>query len=101
MVHTGPADAERSGRNEKGLGRGSRRAEGVTAVRLLDKLVTVTWIVLLTPPLVLAVLAFACGRWFWGLLGLGAFPLWAVFVALPIVNFLFRPRGSASRFRWR
>lgn len=64
-------------------------------------LVTAVWLGLLAVPLLAAGSCLVYGHWLWGLLVLGLFPLWGFFVALPVMNLLFRPKGHQDRFRWR
>ncbi len=58
------------------------------------------WLGLLLVPLLAAGSCFVYGHWLWGLLMLGLLPIWGFFVALPVMNILFRLKGRQHRFRW-
>ncbi len=69
-------------------------------IRESEWFVTGFWLVLLLIPFIVAGIFFVYGHWLWGLLALGVFPVWGFFVALPVVNLLFRPKGRQHPFRW-
>ncbi len=64
-------------------------------------LVLSIWLGLLLAPVLAAGSCFAYGHWLLGLLALGGLPVWGFFVALPVVNLLFRAKGRQHRLRWR
>ncbi len=72
-----------------------------TPSRLVDSLATVVWLGLLAIPFLASAACFFSGHWILGFLALGLFPVWGFFVALPLINLMFRPKGAYRRLRWR